>query len=194
MLYLCQLDYPHVPYNHNVDNGGVPEERRCVKTSGCGLCCMSMVVDHLTTKSLPLEDCVKLSESCGANKKIGTNMNVLGPAAAELYGLEMERTDSLEEVNATLRRGGRVIVNVGGDREGYIGLFSYSGHFILLVSVDDDGNYCVLDPAFSEGRYDIEGRKGRIIRQDGYFVYCKPEEILNDTANRKKAFYMFTRK
>ena len=194
MLYLCQLDYPHIRYNHNVDNGGVPEERRCVKTSGCGLCSLCMVVDHLTTKSLGLEECVRLSEENGANRKIGTSMKVLGPVVADLYGLTMAHSDSLDEVDATLRRGGRVIVNVGGDREGYIGLFSYSGHYIVLISVDDDGNYCVLDPAFSEGRYDSEGRKGRIIRQDGYFVYARREDIISDTANRKKPFFLFERK
>ena len=31
MKFINQNDYPHVKYNHNVANGGVPEERRCVE-------------------------------------------------------------------------------------------------------------------------------------------------------------------
>ena len=66
MLYLNQRKFYDVPYNHNVDFGGAPEERRNVGTSGCGICCMSMVVNHLTGKDFPVKDCVRLAESCGA--------------------------------------------------------------------------------------------------------------------------------
>ena len=45
MRYLNQLDYRHVPFYHNASGGGVPEDRRNVATSGCGLCSMCMTVD-----------------------------------------------------------------------------------------------------------------------------------------------------
>ena len=60
MLYLNQRNFYDVPYNHDVDFGGAPEERRNVGTSGCGICCMSMVVNHLTGKDFPVKDCVRL--------------------------------------------------------------------------------------------------------------------------------------
>ncbi|MBQ7076057.1 MAG: hypothetical protein IJM94_04570, partial [Clostridia bacterium] len=66
MLYVNQLEYPHIKYYHNAANGGPEEGRDNVETSGCGLCCACMMVEHLTTGNLALEECVKLSEENGA--------------------------------------------------------------------------------------------------------------------------------
>ena len=52
MLYLNQLDYSHIPYYHNAKNGGPPEGRNNVGTSGCGLCCACMMIEHLTPNHL----------------------------------------------------------------------------------------------------------------------------------------------
>ena len=73
MFYINQLDYPHIPYNHNMAHGGPPEGRTSVKTSGCGLCCACMVVAHQTGKVLPMAEFVKLSEENLANQDLGTN-------------------------------------------------------------------------------------------------------------------------
>ena len=59
MLYINQNDYAHVPYQHDMANGGAPVERRNVGSSGCGLCCSCMVVEHLTpTTSVWRSACV----------------------------------------------------------------------------------------------------------------------------------------
>ena len=60
MLYVNQLEYPHIKYDHNMAHGGPPEGRNSVKTSGCGLCCACMVIDQLTDKTLSVEDCVDM--------------------------------------------------------------------------------------------------------------------------------------
>ena len=83
MLYLNQLDHRHVPFYHNASGGGVPEDRRNVATSGCGLCSMCMTVDRLTCRELELTDCVKLAEESGANWFFGVDMSILGPVVAE---------------------------------------------------------------------------------------------------------------
>lgn len=191
MLYLNQLDYRHIHYEHNLDNGGVAPERRNVATSGCGLCCVCMVVAHLTGESLSVEDCVQMAVECGANRKIGTRMPLLGTAAAQRFGLAYRATDSLDEMLAHLAAGGEVIVNVGGDHDGHIGLFSHVGHYILAVG-QENGELRILDPAYEEGRYEEESRRGKV-RVEYPFAFCKPEELAADTTNKPTPYHLFSR-
>ena len=191
MIYLNQLEYPDMKYNHNMDEGGAPEGKDNVKAAGCGLCSLCMVVDQLTTKHLELADCVRLSEEKGANRKMGTNLRVLGLVVAEMYGLRYSNTNDPEEVKTCLQKGGRVVANVGGDREGYIGLFSHIGHYIVLVSIDGS-EVCILDPSRKEGKFDEEGREGKV-RLGDPFVYCDMAHLVQDCANRDPGFHLFTR-
>lgn len=193
MLYVNQLEYPHLKYNHNMANGGPPEGRNSVKTSGCGLCCASMLVDQLTAdKSLPIEDCVRLSEEKGANMGLGTSMKVLGPVLADMYNWNFSTTNDVDEVIAHLRNGGRVAALVGGDREGYVGLFTVRTHYILLIAFDGK-EFCILDPSLSDTKFDEEGRQGRV-RVDHPFVYTSKEEIVLATEAQDTRYYLFSRK
>ena len=87
MLYLNQLDYRHMHYEHNIDNGGVPQERRNIATSGCGVCSACMMVDHLTMHHMSIDECIRLVYEVGASRKIGTRMATLGPAVANRFNL-----------------------------------------------------------------------------------------------------------
>jgi len=195
MLYINQREYAHVPFNHNVDFGGVPEERRNVGTSGCGLCCSCMVVDHLTTQTLTVEECVRLAEEGGANKFVGTSLRVLGPIIAEKFGLEFSMTNDRSELLAHLAKGGEAIANVGGDTEERTGLFSHGGHYITVISADPDtGTVCILDPSgMDPGKFDEPDRTGKV-RMDKPFIYCSLDELMKDAATRDPGFYLFKRK
>lgn len=192
MLYLNQLEYRHLTYNHNVANGGVPEERRCVATSGCGLCSCCMVVDQLTTESLSIEDCVALSENSGANLGIGTDMRVLGPVVAEKFNLDYAESDDRDEAKKWLECGGKVIALVRGDIDGKVGPFSHVGHYITLISIAGD-EVCILDPSFKEGKYDEPGREG-VARIEFPFIYSKLDTVYENGPSSWSKFYMFKRK
>lgn len=192
MLYLNQNDYRNVPYYHNVANGGVPEERRWIATSGCGICSTCMIVEHLTTKPLPLEECIKLSERSGANREIGTRMRLLGPLVAEIYDLDFEMTNDIDKLIAHLQAGGEAAVNVGGDHDDHVGLFSHKGHYIVAVSTDGK-EVCILDPSYTVGKYEEEGRKGKV-RVNYPFAYCSVADLAADVQNREIPFYLFKRK
>lgn len=192
MLYLNQLLYRHITYEHNIDRGGASPDHRNVATSGCGLCCACMAVEHLTAQTLSLEDCVQLSYASGANRKIGTRMEHLGPALAERFGLCYRATDRLDELLSHLQNGGEAAINVGGDHDDHIGLFSNVGHYVLAVAYDGE-SVCILDPAYEPGRYEKEGRRGKV-RVSEPFAYCSPEDLKLDTLNRENPFHLFIRK
>ena len=192
MLYLNQLNYRHIRYEHNVENGGVPEERRNIATSGCGLCSTCMVVDQLTNHELSLDECVRMAYATNANRLVGTRMNLLGPAVAEKFNLTYSNTNKIEEVLQCLRDGGKVVINVGGDHDGYVGLYSHGGHYILAIAYDGK-EMCILDPSYREGKYEIEPHIGKV-RVDYPFTYCKPETIVDDTRNKPIRYHLFKRK
>lgn len=191
MLYINQLDYPDIPYYHNADNGGPPPGRTSVKTSGCGLCCACMVIEHLTMHKLELTECVKLSEENGANRNIGTSMKVLGKLISEKFDLDFSMTSSKEELISHLQNGGEAIANVA-EVEGKTGLFTHRGHYITLISTDGE-NVCILDPSYKEGKFDEEGRAGRV-KVCAPFIYCPVDTLLEETQHRDPGFYLFKRK
>ena len=192
MLYLNQLDYRHIHYEHNIEGGGVPQERRNIATSGCGVCSACMMVDQLTSTHLSIEECIRLVYQVGASRFVGTRMAILGPALADKFHLGFKATKDMDEVKACLQKGGRVIINVGGDHDDYVGLYSYTGHYIIAIAYDGN-ELCILDPSYKEGKYEKEPNFGKV-RVDYPFTYCKPEYIVDDTQNRETPFYLFWRK
>lgn len=192
MLYLNQLDYANVPYEHNLDNGGAPREKSNAAAAACGPCCLCMAVDRLTTKKLDLLECLKLSADHGANRQMGTSLKILGPVVAEMYDLEFSMTDDLDVLCEHLKKGGMAIANSGGDREGHTGLFTHGGHYIAVLWVEGD-TVCVLDPSYKPGKYEEEGRQGKAV-VDEPFVYCSLETLAEDCANRSPAYYLFKRR
>jgi len=190
MLYLNQLDYRHVPYMHNADNGYTPPEKMNVASSGCGLCSLCMIVEHLTVKKLELEEAVRLSETNGANRKPGTSMTTLGPIVAELFGLEMTSSRDPDEMIAHLQQGGEIIVNVRANGRPQ-GLFTNGGHYMVIVSTDGK-EVCILDPSYTAAKFEIEGRKGKV-RVDAPFIYCPIETLMEEIRDSGPAFFMFKR-
>jgi hypothetical protein len=189
MVYLNQLKYPHVKYNHNMAAGGPPEGRDNVGTSGCGLCSACMVVDALTNISLSIEECVRLSEDNGANMSLGTNMTVLGPIIAEKFGLVYSNTESLDEAIEHLQNGGKIIAHVGHP-EGKPGLFTMRGHYITLISTDGE-EVCILDPSYKEDKFTIPERVGKVNDKNAPFLYCDKNILHGETKGHR--YHLFSR-
>lgn len=189
MIYINQLDYPDMSYNHNMSCGGAEPSKSNVKAAGCGLCCMCMIVENMTEKKLPLLECRDISEAIHANMSIGTNLQILGKEIANRYGLTFIVTDSVEEMVTHLKKGGKVIANVGGDREGYVGVFSHGGHYITVMKFEEDKVY-ILDPSYKEGKYEEEGRRGKVEMMYPYAI-CSLEVLAKECENRSPSYYLF---
>ena len=186
MLYVSQLDYAHIPYNHDLENGGRPQAT--VRSSGCGLCSTCMIVDHLVVGgSLSVEECRELSYATGANFHVGTQIHVLGPAVAEKFGLDFEKTNDIDKLVAHLQNGGEAIVNVAA------GLFTTGGHYMVATAYTD-GEIEILDPAYTEEKYATEACR-KAIRVAAPFLYCSPETLAGESVPyREHPFYLFKRK
>ena len=138
-----------------------------------------------------MKECLQMAYDSRANHKPGTDMKILGPIVAEKYGLKYGETNDIQEAVAAVQRGGRVIVNVGGDRDGYIGVFTHGGHYITIVSADDK-EVCILDPSWREDKWEEEGRVGKV-RLNGHFAYCSYDVVDMDASNRDPRYYIFER-
>ena len=191
MLYINQRDYPHIPYPNNAENDYQPPEKQCIAKTGCGLCSAAMVVDQLTTESLSLEEAVAMSVANKANLRPGTNMRRFGAAVAEKFGLKFSYTSDKAEMLAHLRKGGRVIVNVANRPDGTRGLFTRSGHYMVLLSADGE-RICFLDPYYGP-EYNEGQLKEKVDSSRAPFLYCDADLLEYETENREIKYYLFER-
>ncbi len=197
MIYVNQLENAHVMYACNVANDTPDKEflhHSTLDRTGCGICSALMVADRLRVDpDFSMKDALQISYDTGANHAAGTDYKLYGPAFAEKFDLKFMMTSDIEEVKHCVRTGGAVVANVGGDREGYIGVFTHGGHYVVVISETEDGRLCILDPSLKPGKFEEESRVGKV-QVVGKFCYCEPEVLRMDAANRDPSFYCFWRK
>ena len=178
--FYCQLDYEHVPYPSPV---GDPDGN--LANNGCGVCTTSMVAENMLEIRFPPEESAKLAKACGAREGYGTDLYIYAPVFADHVGLKVRDTENGQEALRFLQEGrGMVIANTYGDRPEHTGVFSDSGHYIVLVSARGT-EVRVWDPMYREGsdRYDSPGRAGKV-RLDGINAYADFSEIEQDCFER----------
>ena len=115
-----------------------------IAQAGCGPSCMAMVVSYFTGQNITPADVVAW---CGNSYYVpgeGTSWSFF-EGAAEHYGIGTVReTTSAEEVMTALSQGHPVISSQSP------GLFTGSGHFIVLRGITADGKILVNDPNDNE--------------------------------------------
>lgn len=182
MSFYCQLDYEHIPYPSPTSPNGN------VSNNGCGVCSASMIVEELTGEKFPPEESAVLAKQSGAREGFGTDMRIYAPAFAEAKGLSWKSTLDTDEVLKFLQdKKGLAIANTIGDREGWVGVFSDSRHYVVLCGAVGN-EVAVWDPQLKEGRYDREGVKGKV-RVEGYTAYSDFSNVINDCEG--KPYYLF---
>ena len=198
MKFVCQLDYPDWLYITRTSFEGEEYEKgrsTTVKSSGCGLCSAVMVADRLIPNcGYGVKEAIRTSYGCEANYVKGTKYARFAPAFAEELGLELEITSDPERLRYCLRTGGAAVVFVKGDREGYKGVFSQGRHYVAAISEERDGRIAVLDPSYKEGKYEEEGRKGKVEMRNGVVALCDIQVLVDDSTIEDPAFFLFWRK
>lgn len=178
--FYCQLDYEHVPYPSPMGavNGNLAN-------NGCGVCSASMLVENMLDVPYPPEVAAKEAKACGAREGYGTNLYIYAPAVAEHFGMKLTVTEDGQEALAFLQEGrGMIIANTYGNRPEHIGVFSDSGHYIVLAAANGT-EIKVWDPMYKLGsdRFEVPGRKGKV-RLDGTDAYADFSEIEQDCFER----------
>lgn len=189
MRHINQRRYANIPYPFNPEN---PEKPGNVRRNGCCLCSACMVVDQLTTKSFSVKDAVKLALSVGANHATGTDIMIFGPAVAERFDLEFIPTDDIGEAIAAVRDGGRVITRVSNRYECNRGIFTKTGHYMVMIAATEK-EVCILDPSWTSKKYKKWEQAG-LVRTDGTLVYTAPETLHNEGIQIHPRYYIFRRK
>lgn len=185
-MYYNQRDYPHVPYP------APGYESATVKSGGCGVCCASMIVESLTDWHVPPEKMAPYCIEIGARVSGGTDMGVLAEGLCRDFGLRCSTTNDKREVLTHLKAGGMAIANVGGDRKNYQGVFSDSGHYLVLCRAFGD-QIMIADPYVYAGKYSLPHRKSKVTVQ-GDFIYASMDTVDRDCENRSPRYYLFGRK
>lgn len=197
MKYVNQLDYPDMPYITKTEMEGEDYEKgqkTTIRSSGCGLCAAIMVADRLLPDcDFDLEQARQLSYDTKANYRSGTSYVRFAPAFAQKLGLAYEPTNDLERLRYCLRTGGAAVAHVGGDREGFIGLFTHGRHYIAIIGEEPDGRFAILDPSYKEGKFDEEGRKGKIEMKCGVIALCDGDTLEENGVLNKTHYHLFWR-
>ena len=181
-MYYNQNNYANVPY----PSAGNPTAT--VKTGGCGVCCASMIVEGLTGKTWPPEESAKYAIKAGARITGGTDMERLSSCIAKDYGLSFKTTDDLSALIAHLPTG-MAVINVGGDRSGYTGLFSDGGHYITATGLNN-GKIVIYDPGYYPGKFSKAGRGGKV-SITGNEITVVPALLDKDAESRSPRYYLF---
>ena len=183
-IFYCQLDYPNAPYPSPSNPAGT------IANNGCGPCCAAMVAENMLGERVSREDAFEMAIECCARMKPGTDFYIFAPVFAKRFGMKVTVTEDADEAAAFLRaKKGLAIANTYGDRpeDGWIGVFSDSGHYIVLAGLEGD-TVCVWDPMYRPGRFDIPGRAGKV-RMEGKQAYADFGIIREDCHNRP--FFLF---
>lgn len=198
MKFVNQRDYPHWLYVTRTDMEEEAEREKgkttTVASSACGLCSAVMVADRLLPNcAFDLGQAISLSYEVKANYRRGTSYARFAPAFAEKLGLRYENTRDLDALRHCLRTGGAAVALVTEHKDTPPGLFTHRSHYITIINEEPDGRFAILDPYFYEGKFDEEGRKGRVEVKYGYLILCAPEILMGELDEKYDALHLFWR-
>ena len=176
LIYYNQINYNSIPYASSLYPNAT------VKTSGCGVCCASMIVENLTGESFPPEESAKFSINCGARAATGTDMAILAKALCKRFKLEYQVVSDIAAAARAISGGAMAVANTKG---GTNGLFSTSGHYVVLAEYQNS-SFTVLDPYLYSGKFKTSTRKGKV-KQNGNILQVSKENVAADC----KKYYIF---
>ena len=192
MKYVNQKKYPDLPYITRADPKDPKHElgkKTTVASAGCALCSSVMVADRLLPDSaFTLEDAIALSYEAGTNMGCGTSRRYFD-VFGEKLGLKYESASTAEEVKHCLQTGGAAMVTVSEVKGEHAGLFTHGGHVMAIVGIEPDGRFVILDPSLVPGKFEEEGRVGKVEIKNEVLILCAPEVLQEETRARQPGAY-----
>ena len=151
-----------------------------------------MIVETLLGQKFPPVTAAAYAIANDARAASGTDMGILGKALERDFNLRRTTTNDMNVMVGMVKEGALAVINVGGNRGSYKGVFSDGGHYIIALGVADDGRLILADPYLYSGKYDTDRRAARVKVVDD-LVYAAPETAHIDADNRNPRYTIFAR-
>lgn len=150
-----------------------------------------MIVENMTDGFFPPEISAAFARKVGARVSGGTDMKILSKALTKSFKLEVYENNDIFDLINSLKMGYMAVVNASGNRTGYTGLFSDSGHYVVAACFDNDKQKIgVLDPGYYTGKFNKTGRKGKV-EIIGNICYVSPDNLDKDATGKNPKYYIF---
>jgi len=178
-------DYVGLTYYSQIDPrwkkdiySSVGDYSQTIGSSGCGPTSAAMVVSSIKGNITPKEMADLYVQYGYRSKNSGTYWSAF-KWTADVFNIEYKETGNFDNAINALKDNNYVVVSCGA------GLFTYGGHYIVIVGVDGD-NLKIYDPYLYSGKFDVSTRRGKVV-VNGNTVYCS---IINfkKYANYKQFF------
>ncbi len=156
----------------------VGDYSQTIGSSGCGPTSAAMVVSSIKGNITPKEMADLYVQYGYRSKNSGTYWSAF-KWTADVFNIEYKETGNLDNAINALKDNNYVIVSCGA------GLFTYGGHYIVIVGVDGD-NLKIYDPYLYAGKFDTSTRKNKVTI-NGNTVYCSINNF-KKYANYKQFF------
>lgn len=164
LTYYSQVDSRWANHIYTSTNNN----SQTIGTSGCGPTSAAMIVSSIKGTITPDTMGDLFVENGYRSANSGTYWSAFR-AVADEFDIGYKETSSLDTAIELLKNNNYVIASVGN------GLFTYGGHFIVLVSVDND-TIKIYDPYLYNGKFDTSTRRNKVT-VDGNSVYCSVDNF-----------------
>lgn len=178
-------DYVGLTYYSQIDSrwkkdiySSVGDYSQTIGSSGCGPTSAAMVVSSIKGNITPKEMADLYVQYGYRSKNSGTYWSAF-KWTADVFNIEYKETGNFDNAINVLKDNNYVVVSCGA------GLFTYGGHYIVIVGVDGD-NLKIYDPYLYSGKFDVSTRRGKVV-VNGNTVYCSINNF-KKYANYKQFF------
>ena len=178
-------EYAGLTYYSQIDSrwknlmySSIGNTSQTIGTSGCGPASAAMVVSSIKGNITPDQMADLYTRYGYRSPNQGTYWSAF-KWTADVFNIEYSECYRLDDAINKLKNNNYIIASCNQ------GLFTYGGHFIVLVGIE--GNYIkIYDSYLYNGKYDVASRRGKAIVK-GYTTYVSIQDF-RQYANYRKFF------
>ena len=153
-------EYAGLTYYSQIDSrwknkmySAINDKSQTIGLSGCGPTCSAMVVSSIKGNITPSEMADLYVKYGYRSRNNGTYWSAM-KWTADVFDIEYKETRSFDTAMEMLNDNNYIIAICNE------GLFTYGGHFIVLIGTDGD-SIKIYDPYLYAGKFDVASRRGK---------------------------------
>lgn len=166
LTYYSQADSRWANHMYSAIN----DRSQTIMSSGCGPTSAAMIVSSIRGTITPPEMGDLFVEYGYRSTNNGTYFSTM-KWTADVFDIDYKETSSLNTVTNLLKDNWYVIASCNE------GLFTYGGHFIVIIGIDGD-TLKIYDPYLYSGKFEVSSRRGKVTVK-GNTVYVSIKNFKN---------------